>query len=359
MTFDGPALLTVLLLMAATGGVGQAEILERVVVKVNGDILTQRDVEERQLVALSRRAGREITSLEYRADPDVRTLVAEMEPQVIAEAIDEVLILQRAAELGLEATEQEVDRVLSTMRQDNSAMTDEQFDVLLRQEGLKKDMLRESIRRQILMEKLRQTVVGRMTVLEDEARAFYEARRKEFFTAAAVRFSEIVVELPPERQMQAEWDAAIVRFVKALDRVRAGQDFAEVARAYSDTASSTAGGQAVNVEDLPAPLRAALDRLVVGQVSPPVRIENTYRLLKLESITRAAAVPFEAARAQVFTRILERKQALAWEEQMQKLRAAALITWKDSRFRQAYEDYLRIQSKVTSERVGPAQGRGR
>ena len=358
VTFDRPALLMVLILIPTTGWVAQAQILERVVVNVNGSILTQRDIEERQLVAVSRRAGREITSVESQRDPEVRALLAEMEPQVIAEIIDEALILQHAAELGLEATDSDIDHVLATMREDNSAMTDEQFEVLLRQEGIKKEMQRDSIRRQILIEQVRQTVVRRMTVMEAEARAFYDARQKEFFIAASVRFSEIVVELPPERQMQPEWDAAIVRFVQAQDRVRAGEDFAEVAKAYSDAASGTIRQGLVNLEDLPAPLRTALDGLVVGQVSRPVRVENTYRLVKLEGVTRAAAVPFEAARLQVSTRILERKQLAAWEECAQKLRAAAVITWKDPRFRRGYDDYRRTHSTPTSERAGASNGRG-
>jgi hypothetical protein len=107
---------------------------------------------------------------------------------------------------------------------------------------------------------------------------------------------------------------------KATDiekKLKAGGDFAAIARTDSDnTGSAQKGGVlgAFNMGDpqLPAELRTAIGKLQVGQVSEPVRVATAYLIVKLDSRKK---VPFEEAQAGIVTKMkTEKSQAAARQE---------------------------------------------
>jgi parvulin-like peptidyl-prolyl isomerase len=84
-------------------------------------------------------------------------------------------------------------------------------------------------------------------------------------------------------------------------------------------------------------LRAALAKLSAGEVSAPVRGADGYRLLKLESLSAPRPATFEAYRDRVIAELLARKQAAAFAGHLKRLRAQAVIEWKDQALKAAYE----------------------
>src|SRR5712691_5505463 len=77
----------------------RAEIIEQILVKVNGEIFTKTDLEQRQIAAL-RQKGQQF---DLKADPSnqhLRKALDEITPQLMVDAIDEMLIVQRGKELG-------------------------------------------------------------------------------------------------------------------------------------------------------------------------------------------------------------------------------------------------------------------
>src|SRR5687767_4514915 len=83
-------------LLAATVATTQAQILEQVLVKVNGEIITKTDLESRQIAALRQKNP----NLRPDSDDALRKALAEVTPEVIVDAVDELLMVQRAKELG-------------------------------------------------------------------------------------------------------------------------------------------------------------------------------------------------------------------------------------------------------------------
>src|SRR5262245_35068818 len=98
-----------------------AEILEQVLVKVNGKILTKTDLEQRQLGAL-RQAGNlpELVGMldevrndwsAYKKYAQVAKWLESATPEIVVSAVDEMLVLQRAKELGYGVTEDQIDNI--------------------------------------------------------------------------------------------------------------------------------------------------------------------------------------------------------------------------------------------------------
>lgn len=346
-----PAALAAWLLLGGSGFASE-QIFEQVLVNVNGDILTRRQLDERVRSVLAQREGRAITAADMRGDPALLEQAAALAPRVATEAIDELLVLQQARELGFDVDDDDVDRVLARMRLDNNIATDAEFAELLRTQAIQPDALRASIRNQILIEQVRQSVFRRAPILDSEAEAYYRANPAEFAPAPAVVFRELFVAMPSLEATRASADAAVaydralIRFVKARDRLLAGEDFAEVARTVSDAPTREAGGAVgpVDPRTLAEPVRAALAKLAVGATSAPIRTELGYSVLKLERVDAARRVTFEEARERIVAQLLERRQVAAFTALVKQLRERALLVWKDRTLKAAYEARAQVQS---------------
>ncbi len=343
------AIAAVALLMVASvaRASGTVQIVEAIVVNVNGDILTRRELDERVRGILMLKTGRPLNQAEIRLDPTLAAEASAATPQAVADAIDEILVLQRGRELGLEVTDDDVDRVLERMRRDGNATSEEAFTALLVSQGIPTDAFRESVRRQIGIEQVRQEIWRHVRVTDAEAESYYQRARDQFQAVPTVTFREILVALPSRhggslsRDTETAYDQGLIRFVKAQDRVTRGEAFADVARELSDATSKDQGGAVgpVDPRTLPEAVRVALAQLAVGQISPPVRTEDGYRLLQLEAVSPARPATFAAFRDEVVAQLLARRRAAAFNAEMHRLRAGAVMVWKDKTLERVYVDY--------------------
>jgi peptidyl-prolyl cis-trans isomerase SurA len=107
-----PSLLLVLLPSLVLPAAARAEIVERVVAKVNGDIVTLSDFQSRQLTAAQA----------ARVGPDrVEAFLRQNNARILQDAIDELLLTQRADELGMKAPPQAVREIIDNIKKENSS----------------------------------------------------------------------------------------------------------------------------------------------------------------------------------------------------------------------------------------------
>jgi parvulin-like peptidyl-prolyl isomerase len=96
----------------------RAEIIERVVAKVNGQIITLSDFQSRQIAAAQA----------ARVDPaTVGAFLRQNNARILQEAIDELLIIQKAEDAGIKAPPQWIDEAIEGIRKENNIASDEQF----------------------------------------------------------------------------------------------------------------------------------------------------------------------------------------------------------------------------------------
>src|SRR2546421_9630848 len=118
-------LLPVALFLAAITTV-RGEIIEQILVKVNGEIFTKSDLEQRQVATL-RQKGQ---AIDLKSDPNnvqLRKALDEITPQILVEAVGEMLIVQRGKELGYKLSDEQFKSVLDNIRRENKMETEEQF----------------------------------------------------------------------------------------------------------------------------------------------------------------------------------------------------------------------------------------
>src|SRR5262245_35122162 len=137
--------LVVVALLAAGAGL-RAEIIEQILVKVNGEIFTKSDLEQRQVSAL-RQKGQ---AFDLKSDANnalLRKALDEITPQIMVEAVDEMLIVQRGRELGYKLGDEQFKRVVDSIRKENKIETDEQFQAALKSENMTMTDLRRNLER--------------------------------------------------------------------------------------------------------------------------------------------------------------------------------------------------------------------
>src|SRR5688500_10236059 len=104
-----------------------AELLERVIVRVNGDIITLSEFEARQIAAVQA----------ARVGPDgVEKYLRENNARILQDAVDDVLLVQRAEEVGLRLRPEYINEVIEGIKKENNIKDDGELQAQLRREGM-------------------------------------------------------------------------------------------------------------------------------------------------------------------------------------------------------------------------------
>src|SRR5690349_18277238 len=130
------------------------EVLEQVLVKVNGEIITKTDLEQRQVAALRQRLNGQVDQNALKSDEQLKKMLTEVTPEVIVNAVDELLLLQRGRELGLHLGDDQFKQVVANIRKEQGLQDEEKFQKALQQENMTMDDLRRQLERQMLIEQV-------------------------------------------------------------------------------------------------------------------------------------------------------------------------------------------------------------
>jgi len=222
----------------AAAATPRGEIIEQILVKVNGDIFTKSDLEQRQIAAL-RQKGQ---SIDLKSDPNnvqLRRALDEITPQIMVDAIDEMVVVQRGKELGYTLSDAQFKGVVDNIRKENKIETDEQFQAALKAENLSMADLRRNLERSMIYQRVQQNeVLAKIGVTDDEAKKYYEAHLKEFTTSPTVTLREILVAVPgdPKVMNVAADEGAKAKAEEIRKRVTAGgESFEKLAAEISDS----------------------------------------------------------------------------------------------------------------------------
>ena len=345
------ALLAAVLLALLASTPSGAQIIEQVLVNVNGDILTKTDFEQRQISILR---GRPELATVTPDSPLLRQAIIEITPQLILEAVDELLLVQRGREMGLVLGDEQFTSIVENIRTSNNLEDEAQFEAALAQEGMTMDDLRQSLERQMLStEAERMEVIGKIAVTEAEAQAYYEEHKEDFTTPAEVTLREIFIEVPiGDRGINvAEDDAARAEAEELRTRLLAGEPFPRLAAELSDAPSKANGGLIgpIGLEELAEALQAQVGAMNVGEFTEILRTPNGYQILKLESRTVVQIRTFEEARGDIGNSVGESKMAGERLKYLERLRGQATITWRNDELQTAYEEALAVRQEVLEE----------
>jgi peptidyl-prolyl cis-trans isomerase SurA len=212
--------------------------------------------------------------------------------QVLDTLIDDRVLVTNAREMGSRVDDAELDRAVNNVAIQNQ-LTLAQLRERLTKEGVSYAKFRDGIKDQMMVERVREReVIGRIRVTDAEIDALLAERRQAAGANAQVNIAQILVGVPEGTSVAATVELR-QRAVAALNRVRAGEDFATVAREVSDDNNRARGGEIGlrQIDRLPDLFSKAVANLAPGEVAPEVlRSGAGFHVVKL--IERATTGPF-------------------------------------------------------------------
>lgn len=329
----------------------RAEIIEQVLVRVNGDILTKSEFEDRQVAALRNRP--ELSDISP-SSPELRRAVAELTPRLILEAVDELLLVQRGRELGYAMGEEQFTSIINNIKSQNNLEDDATFQAALKQEGLTMATLRRNLERQMLVSRVQQQeILSRVSISDEEAQAYYNAHRADFSTPAELMFREVLVSVPttPQGINVAADEEAREKIEAVRARLIAGEPFPRLAAEESDSGSKANGGLVgpINEDELAPALKTIVESLKVGDISQPLRVARGYQLLKLESRTEGTLKSFGDARGEIADKVGQGKLDVERARYLTRLRQTATIVWRNDELKRAYDLALAAPAPPAAE----------
>src|SRR5262245_45689285 len=297
------------LLFLVAGSVAvRGEIIEQILVKVNGEIFTKTDLEQRQILVLRQR-GQQI---DLKSDPhneQLRKLLDEITPGIMVEVVNEMVVVQRGKELGYSLSNEQFKTVVDNIKKENKLESEEQFQAALKSENMTMAELRKNLERSMIRQKVEQNeVLSKIGVNDSDARAYYDTHLNEFTTPPTVTLREILVNVPGDSRgvNVAADESAKARIQELRTRVTSGrEDFQRLAATVSDAPSKANAGLIgpLSVNDLSPDLRKVVESLKAGDVTEPIRTSRGYQILKLETKSESQTMPFEQARDQISERV--------------------------------------------------------
>ena len=334
----------------ALGAAVSAEILEQVLVKVNGEIITQTEFQRIQLTALREVPnGPDPSRL---SDAELAKLLAQVTPQAIVTLIDEMLLMQRAKEMNLAVSDAQFSQVLESIRKDNKIESEAAFEAALKSEGLTLAQLKQMLSKRILIGQVQQREIGsRVDVTEAEERAYYDSHLSEFGTTPSVTLREIQINAAVDPVKKAASVGAIDEArEKAADiraRILKGEAFEKVAAEVSDAPSKANGGLIgpISRDEMNEELLKMIAAMKVGDVTPVLNTATGAQFFKLESSIESTTLPFEAARARIADRLTSEKIGGEMKKYMARLRSQAIIEWKNEDLKKAWEIGIEAEPK--------------
>jgi parvulin-like peptidyl-prolyl isomerase len=319
------AKIAVLLLLALGGWAAATELVEKIVARVNDRLITNSEFEKRLDVA----------SHGPKAPSDPATL----RKDTLDELIKEKLIEERAKELGVTATDQEIEEAVERVKRQYNLATDSEFDSALAQSNLNRDELRRQMRQTITIRTvLSGDATAKRDTREDRLRLEYERQKDALYKVPEqARVYEIIIRFPAGDPAARE--RAVSKLEEARSRINSGTSFSDVAREYSGGNAASRGGDLGMVsrgELLPA-LDAAVFADPPQEFPPPVILPASAHIFRVTERKSAGYRPFEEVGEDLKKRIGENLYEKRFAEYIDRLRRDAFVKIYDTSLAKAEE----------------------
>lgn len=308
----GSVLFALLALHPALSG---AKVVSGIAAIVNEEIVTTVEVD------------REYLQMQKEAE---RVPGADKAPQrsaALDRLVDKKLIEQKIRELGIKVSEEEVRQSIEDVKKQNG-LNQEQLEKALAAQGMTFAQYRAQLQDQL--ERLRlmsQEVRAKIQVGEREIREYYEANRADFGGSETFRARHIFFKL--EKKGGAEELARAEALAnEVLAKARAGEDFVELAKKYSeDPAAAKDGGDlgTFKKSDMLAEIGETVAAMKPGEVSSVVLSPAGLHIIKLEEKTQESGKPFEEVRDAIEDLLYKKKSDERFAQWVKDLRDAAAI----------------------------------
>jgi peptidyl-prolyl cis-trans isomerase SurA len=303
---------------AAAPAAADRVVIDRVAAIVNGEVVT--------LQELIARAGEELRSTADLPEAQREQAVARALRRAFETIVGDRLLAAQAKELGMEATEAQIDQAVEEIKKTNN-FDDEKLKQALAAQGQTIEQWRATLRREFeAFNVLRYRVRSRVKISDEDLKNYYQAHRSEFAGEEQLHVRHIFLPLP-ENASAAETAKVRAAGEKVVQRVATGEDFAQIAREVSKGPGAEDGGDLgwLSRGTIQKSLEDVAFALKDGEVSGLVRAGPGFHVFKVEGRRTSGGKTFEEARAEIQDRLMNEQAETYRQQYLAELRRDAVI----------------------------------
>jgi parvulin-like peptidyl-prolyl isomerase len=321
-----------------------AVLVEEIIAKVNGDILTRSEIDRdrKQMEAELRARGMN--------PAQIQQVVAERSKDLLRERIDGMLLVQKAKELNI-SVDAEVSKALAEMQVQSKISDPEKFQAFVREQlNMSYEDYRNEMRNHLLRQRVLREQVGRnINIPRAEVEKYYKEHQNEFMRDERVFLREILIST--EGKDGAALAAAEKKAKDLADRAKKGERFGELARQNSDSVTKEDYGALGGFKkgELDPQIELAVFNQDRGFVTDPIKRSNGFLILRVEEKHKAGQASLDEVENDVMERLYMPRFQPEVRKYLTQLRYEAFLEIKPG-----YEDTGAAPGKSTAW-TDPAQ----
>ena len=265
-------------------------VVEDVIARVNDQIITRSEYQAAEEQMLKEAQQQNATQAQL--DDQFHDLLRDM--------IDEQLLLSKGKELGITG-DAETMRQLDDLRKRNNFASMEELQKAAAAQGVSFEDFKQHIRDQVIRQQVVRDEVGqRLHMTQAAEQTYYTAHAQEFAVPEQVHLSEILI-TTPENPTDAEIASAQAKADEVAAKLKAGANFAELAKTSSGGPTAAAGGDLGDFKRgaLGDVLENATFPLAAGANTAPIRTRQGFVILRVDSHQAAGVPPLATVEDQV------------------------------------------------------------
>lgn len=300
-----------------------AQTLDRILVVVNDEIITDSDLNQVLYPLITR-----LRATATGADLDAK--IQETRKSILKDMISDRLILSAAKALDprykIVAEAAEIDTMVTEMRE--KFPSEEVFDKVMKEQGMSRKKLRDRFAEDIMKRKMVDfKVKSRVTLSPGEIKEFYDTHPGEFEGVPEVRARQILVRAGTTRSEEL----AKSTMQSIVDQLQQGADFAELAKTYSESSDAAAGGEMdwTRKGRFMARIDNAIFKLEPGQTSDPIQTQLGLHLFKVDEKRVSDGLTYQEAIPRIENYLYKKKVADELKIWLDEMRGKAFISIKD------------------------------
>ncbi len=288
----GIAVLVITFTLTAEGADRKSKkLLKDAVATVNGEPISTTDFERQVNIARQRYAsqGQNIDESQ----------MGEFRKKILDNLIDSELIYQESKKSGYIADEEQITSQFEGIKK--QFPDDKEFEAALSRMDYTSDSLKEDIRRSITVQNfIEKEIASSITIPEKESREYYSSHPEAFSQPEQIRARHILILVGEGADEKADQEA-LNKIKEVQKKLQNGADFEALAKEYSEGPSAKQGGDLGFFQrgQMVKPFEVAAFALQPGEVSPIVKTQYGYHLIKVTDKRAGVNVPYEHMKNQI------------------------------------------------------------
>jgi parvulin-like peptidyl-prolyl isomerase len=316
------------------------KIVEMIVAKVNGEIITKTELDHQRDVIAEELKKQNPTF----TPAQLEAAANQKQADELRDQIDQLLLVQKAKDLSI-SVDSEVTKRIAALQADSKLIDPEEFHRWVQEgSGMPFEDYRNQMKNALLTQRLiSQEVAYKIQLPQSELHDYYDKHKTEFVREEQVYLSEILI--APKSSSDADVAAAEKKAKEIIARARKGEKFGDLARSYSDAPTASQDGQLGPSKrgDLRKEIEDIVFKANRGYVTDPIRTQNGWVILKVEERHEAGQAAFEDVQNEIMEKLYAPRMQPKIREYLTKLREDAFIE-----IRAGYTDSGAAPGKDTS-----------